>query len=161
MRRLLMTLVIVIMAMAFAVQAAAVEYEIPADIAQQIKEAYATGEEYTADELSIRSFGQHEGCWVFFMDGPFDYPSMEDTEEVAGKEFWYPSTQKLLVYRDGTILKLADAYEAGWLSDDGVAQLWEVYSTGNPKNGDGVGDAAVVLLLSVTGFALLLNKRRW
>ena len=161
MRKLLMTLVVVIMAMAFAVPAAAVEYEIPADIAQQIKETYAVDTEYAADELSIRSFGQYEGCWVFFTDGPFDYPSMEDTEEVSGLEFWYPSTQKLLVYRDGTILKLADAYEAGWLTDGAVAQLWQFYSDGNPKTGDGVGAAAVVLLLSATGFALMLNKRRW
>lgn len=139
----------------------AVEMEMPPEVEGQIKETYATGEEYTADELSIRSFGQYEGCWVFFMDGPFDYPSMEDTEEVSGLEFWYPSAQKLLVYRDGTILKLADAYEAGWLTDGAVAQLWQVYSDGNPKTGDGVGAAAVVLLLSATGFALMLNKRRW
>lgn len=159
MKRIILLLITSSLFLMCVLSASAAENEIPADAAQQIKETYAEGSDYTAEELSIRGIGQFEGCWVFFMDGPFSFPTEEITEEVAGKTFWYPTYQRLSVYRDGAILKLSDAYAEGWLSADGVAQIWEVYSAGNPKTGDPLGVVLLTMFAAATGCIWVCKRR--
>lgn len=136
--------------------------EIDPKVEQAFKEAYmAVDDDYAPEELSLRYYGQYDGCHVAFVDGPFDFPSVEWSEVVAGYEFSYSSGQRLWVLRDKEIESLTGAYEAGWLSEDAVDQLYSDYSSAaNPKTGDGISRPLAILMVSVLGLSALVWRKR-
>ena len=137
------------------------------EVALAIKNAYA--DQYAkdgcqAEELTLRYFGEYDGCHVAFIDGgPFDYTPMEAQDMVGGFPFDYVNGQKLEVYKDGQFLTLTKAFEAGWLSEETVGRLWNYYTNGIyelPKTGDAVLLPALWMLLSSAAALPLLLKRR-
>ena len=109
--------------------------------------------------MKVRYLGYYDDCYVGFVDCPmFDYAAVETVVTVGGFDFVYPNAQQLLVCRDGEIIDLSDAYEAGWLSDSAVARLWNYYTNGvyegNPNTDDGVW--SLVTLLMSSGAALMM-----
>lgn len=81
------------------------------------------------EDLSVRYYGEYDGCHVAFIDGgPYDYRTVLTEDVIAGYTFTYNNSHKLDVYRDGEILTLAEAYEAGWLTEEAVAQLHADYN---------------------------------
>ncbi len=80
--------------------------------------------------VELEYFGTYDGCVVAFIHlSGYDYLAMEDHVSTGGLVFWYGSSQRLTVYRDGSFLSLDDAYLAGWLTDDGLAQLHAWYKS--------------------------------
>lgn len=107
-----------------------------------LAEAYAGGilTQYDIGKISmchnfyvpeIEYYGEYDGCHVGFVkSGCLTYAAVLTTDRIAGKEFQYPDTQTLEVYKDGKLLTLTAAYDAGWLSDEAVARLWNYYTNG-------------------------------
>ena len=106
---------------------------IPSYLEYGIKSTYllqhVNDAQYTEEDLSIRYYGCYEGAHICFIDGIYEYSPMIKEEVLSGLAFRYPSSQKLMVYKDGDILELKTAYEAGWLSTDALSQLLEYYKT--------------------------------
>ena len=101
--------------------------EIPADVELAMKTAYQ--KRYADAAHSIRYYGCYDGAHVGFVDGNGEYGCAITKDVICGLIFVYPSTQKLDVYKDGEILKLKEAYEAGWFTADGLKQLLDYYKT--------------------------------
>lgn len=117
-------------------------------------------------ELQIEYYGEYDGCYVgFIYGGPDGYPDAELTVTLAGVAFVFPDYQQLLVCKDGQALNLDKAYEAEWLSDEAVQQLWNYYTNGiydeNPDTGDGrVLPAVAAAAVSCIALAYLPVFRR-
>ena len=93
---------------------------------------YVKDNNYTAQDLRIRYYGFYEGTYICFVDGMFGYLDVMEEEILSGLPFRYSSTQRLMVYTDGKILQLKDAYEEGWLSEIALKQLLEYYKLVHP-----------------------------
>lgn len=108
-------------------------YDAPvltSDVEDLIKSAFiaASSEEYGKDELRVEYYGEYEGAYIAFVDGPWDNNGMDGSEIVAGVEFRYrSSSRKLKVYKDGEKLSLQEALDAGWLSETSIHELWGYY----------------------------------
>jgi hypothetical protein len=49
---------------------------------------------------------------------------------IAGYEFFFPYLTwifPLIMYKNSAFLPMDDAYEAGWLTDDDVGEIWQLY----------------------------------
>lgn len=98
----------------------------PEDPQQAMKEAYA--KQYIVDgckaeDLSVDYFGEYEGCHVGYIGGFFAYTTALEYEEIGSVKFCFPSSDRPWVYRDGKLMQLSAAYEAGWLSDEAIGQI--------------------------------------
>lgn len=160
MRKLLFTLMILVLVIPVSVLAAELP-ELDPEVEQAFKEAYAEGQYFGPEELSLRYLGEYDGCHIAFVDGPFSFTCEEWSEVVAGYEFWHGSGQWFSVYRDGKVTTLEGAYEAGWLSEEAVGRFWnyrtnDVYE--NPKTGDGI--LAVVAVMTLCGATLVALRRK-
>ncbi len=85
--------------------------------------------EYT-ERISFREYATFGDMHVTFMDCPCHmYMDVIEQESLGECLFVYPSSQRLLVYREGDteFLQLKDAYQAGWFTDDELASLHEKY----------------------------------
>lgn len=110
--------------------------ELPVNVEQGMKTTYlnqyAAGENFTVDNLSIEYYGCYDGVHIGFIHGISDYPTVLMEEVIGGLTFRYSSGQKLLAYRNGELMNLKDAYEAGRLSYEALQQLLEYYKTVKP-----------------------------
>lgn len=82
----------------------------------------------TKKELSIVYYGDYDGAHVAFINGILYYTQAMTSETVAGFTFHYRTGQKLLVYFDGELMYLKEAYDKGVLSDEAVARLYRTYA---------------------------------
>lgn len=102
---------------------------------QEMKEAYmrqfVEEDDYSIENLSIAHYGEYDGCQVVFVNGYFMYLQALSGETVAGYNFRYSSSQKLLAYKDGTYQYLQEAYDDGWLSDEAIGELHAAYKQAN------------------------------
>ena len=90
---------------------------------------------YTTEDLSVVFYGDYDGAYVGFIDGIFAYTQALTSETVAGFTFHYVSGQTLLVFHDGQLMRLKEAYDQGILD---VADLEELHSRfgGNSQEGE-------------------------
>ena len=109
-------------------------------------------------------YGEYDGCHVAFIyGGPFNYPAEEMLYTIGGYTFRYPDHHQLDVYKDGQMMNLEKAYEAGWLSDAAVARLWNYYTNGvyeNPNTGDGVWMPVALLMASGAALLMIISRKR-
>lgn len=82
----------------------------------------------TKKELSIVYYGDYDGAHVAFINGILYYTQAMTSETVAGFTFHYKTGQKLLVYFDGELMYLKEAYDRGVLSDEAVGRLYKTYA---------------------------------
>ena len=102
------------------------------------------------------------------MDCPlFEYAEVETTVTIGGHDFVFPTTQQLLVCRDGKMLELEDAYAAGWMSDAIVHMVWVdyivVYCDGvdpNPNAGDIIWMPVALLMASGMALVTVVSRKR-
>lgn len=90
-------------------------------------EAFAKKYNCSAGGLSVDYLGAYHDCHVAFFDGPFFYTTAVVEQQIGEITFVYPDSQKLQVYRNGIVLELSEAYEAGWVSDEMLAQIHADY----------------------------------
>lgn len=82
-------------------------------------------EGYTLDDLSVIRIGVYDGCVAVWVNGPFDYNDAITTQRVDGLAFVYGSSHTIDLYRDGTLYKLPEAWEAGLLTRAALEDLHE------------------------------------
>jgi hypothetical protein len=81
----------------------------------------------TKNELSILYYGEYDGAHVAFINGIFSYTQAMTSEKVGKLTFHYNTGQRLLLYYEGELMYLPQAYERGILSDEAVAKLHRTY----------------------------------
>ena len=112
---------------------------ITLDIQQGMKQAflrqYVNDDRWTTEDLSIISYGEYNGAYVGFINGIFMYTQAFTCETVAGVTFRYNTGQKLLVYFEGELIGLQQAYDRGALT---VEALETIRNTLNPMSQDNV-----------------------
>lgn len=96
-----------------------------------LKQFVSKGEGSKKD-LSIIYYGNYDGAHVAFINGIFAYTQAMTSEKVGQYTFHYRTGQKLLLYYEGELMYLTQAYERGILSDESVAELHRVYE--KPSN---------------------------
>lgn len=103
---------------------------------KEIREKYNLPEEYvckvTTDDVNIRSYyGTFNGCSIMFVDSVCNggFLTWCESEIIAGYEFWYSSSQKLDVHRNGEFATLKQAYQKGWLTKKDIRDIYYYYNT--------------------------------
>ncbi len=107
---------------------------LDSNLAQEIIDAYLALYAKPDDQdasASLRTYGLFDGAAVTYVDcSLFAYPGIE-TEIVVGEYvFMYGSSQQLEVYKDGEFLDLDDAYTQGWISDESLARVYDLFTNG-------------------------------
>ena len=102
--------------------------EVEEAIKQTYLDTFETNDSIKTKDLSLRHYGCYDGAYVFFVDGPYGYMTMIRSEEIGSRTFLFPSSQELYVFKDGEIKALRNAYSAGWLSDEALADLHKSFS---------------------------------
>lgn len=95
---------------------------------------FVTDGQGTKEELNIVYYGNYDGAHVAFINGIFIYTQALTSEKVGNLTFHYRTGQKLLLYYEGELMYLTQAYERGILSDEAVAELHRVYE--KPSNAE-------------------------
>lgn len=90
---------------------------------KSMAKAYAEANGYDTEEISVDYLGAYQDCHVAYFHGPFGITQAVVEQQIGKITFVYPDGQKLHVYRDGEVLELSEAYEAGWVSDEILAQI--------------------------------------
>lgn len=107
------------------------EIDVPREVDMTIRQAYIdahglSGEYSEPWELGVRYYGYYDGAYVFdagnngmvlpWVTGPY-------RTRIGDLVFHFSQNQSLDVYKDGEVKGLKDAYKAGWLSDEALADL--------------------------------------
>ncbi len=101
---------------------------------KEFREEYNLPEDYvykfTVNDVNIREYyGTYNNCSIMFVDGiGKGYLTWCESEIIAGYEFWYSSSQKLDVYRNGEFATLKQAYEKGWLTKKDIRDIYYYYN---------------------------------
>ncbi len=106
---------------------------ISQDISSKIKMAYFESEHSISQAVNriwiSRYYGNYNGCEIVFLNEgatPKDsrsYGAVERHVKLAGYELVFPSEQLLLVYKDGKIYTLTDAYEDKLIDGDDIYEI--------------------------------------
>lgn len=79
----------------------------------------------TMEDLSVVRIGVYDGCYAVWVNGPFLVLNMLRTDTVDGLDFEYSTSHTIDLYRDGTLYKLPEAWDAGLLSRAALEELHE------------------------------------
>lgn len=105
---------------------------ITLDVQQGMKVAFlqqfVTEEGHTAAELSVSYYGEYGGAHVGFINGILMYTQALTSEMVGGVTFRYNTGQKLLVYFEGELMRLGEAYDRGILTKEHLTALHNAYA---------------------------------
>lgn len=94
---------------------------------------YAPDGDYTTKDLSVVYFGKYGEAHVAFINGIMVYTQALTSETVGGVTFHYNTGQKLLVYFDGELMGLGEAYDRGALTQE---DLLAIRNAHNPQPED-------------------------
>lgn len=128
MKKLLSILIAVMMCCAVTVTAfAATPDEAPAKDMQAIIKQAMLDHYYTdtkPTELEIRIVGGNENGSVYFEHtDDLNYPSVAYETQLGNYTYSYTAADELLVYNNGKIYTMKNAYESGIISDEGVTDI--------------------------------------
>ena len=130
MKKLLSILIAVMMCCAVTVTAfAATPDEAPAKDMQAIIKQAMLDHYYTdtkPTELEIRIVGGNENGSVYFEHtDDLNYPSVAYETQLGNYTYSYTAADELLVYNNGKIYTMKNAYESGIINDEDVADIAE------------------------------------
>jgi hypothetical protein len=91
-------------------------------------------EYYRESIWGLHYYGQYNGCEVVFLYTHGIENATSTSVPVAGYIFdiYGSNYQALAVYKDTRVLDIVDAYEAGWLTDKNVGEIWQIYNLIHP-----------------------------
>ena len=78
--------------------------------------------------MSVAYFGQYGEAHVGFINGIMMYTQALTSETIAGVTFRYNTGQKLLVYFEGELMRLGEAYDRGVLTQEHLIALHNAYA---------------------------------
>ena len=103
--------------------------KMSAALEAEIKEAYAKQYDEDPTDLSIEFVADlGDGAYAIFVDGPWQYPCMEEEHIVHGYLFWYSSGRTMDIYKDGAVYGLSKAYDQGVIDANQVLDLYLIYA---------------------------------
>lgn len=106
----------------------------PAAVKEAFLERYdVSPADGSADDLTVRYVAQTGDICAVFVDGIFDYLQVEVTETVNGLEFQFPDSQPLLLFRDGALYTLQEAFDSGLLNAIELQEIHDIYCTTGPR----------------------------
>ncbi|MCH5160821.1 MAG: hypothetical protein J1G04_02205 [Clostridiales bacterium] len=111
-----------------------VEFEhitVDADTVNEIKTAFY-GEDsdyYTSSKWGLEIYGEYNGAYAFYATDAAS-AAVVSCEVVDGLIFTYSCGMPMLVYSDGNIMRLQEAYDSGILSYDDLIDLSEKHEGG-------------------------------
>lgn len=84
---------------------------------------------------SMRCYAEVKYGYAVFVDcSDKTYPNNRTVETIAGYEFIYPTEQTLMIcFNWGEIVPLAEAFETGLLTEDGLKTIHEAYRAAFPE----------------------------
>ena len=97
---------------------------------REICEAYVAREnnpKLSASDLELEYYGEYDGAYALFVDGPWDYATVETEETVGGLVFKYSSYRYLNIYYNKNFYRLNEAFKQGIISIDNLKILHSVY----------------------------------
>ncbi len=102
------------------------------DLDAQIKAAFQekydiTDRGVSTDDLTVLYVAEYDGAYAVYVNGWFEYNQAICSDTINGLEFWYATSQKMLIYQDGTLYSLTAAFDQGVLDADAVASLYEIH----------------------------------
>jgi len=101
---------------------------IPAEVVAEMRAAYLEKpSSVDPSDLCFRLVLVSDDTYVLFVDGPFDHILVETLETIGLYQFWYPSSQTMYAYRDGTFCHLSEAYAWQWLDHEDLGLIHERY----------------------------------
>lgn len=82
------------------------------------------------DDYSIRCYGIFgDACAVFIDCKAVEYPAMDFEEEIDGLIFKYGSTQTLMIFSNGNLYRLNEAYTNSIIDFNSLNKLYDTYSS--------------------------------
>ena len=92
-----------------------------------LEQFYSDHEKFnvTEDMVKIWVYGTCDGCTVGYFGSNNGGLFVIDGEKVGSFYFRYPSSTKMLAYKDGVFKSMSEAYELGWLDDEAVANIYD------------------------------------
>ena len=86
--------------------------------------SYFDGPDGYVPDYSSTSYGKFSGCSVWVILGQ---AQVIDVQEVDGKKFIFSSSFNIFVEKYGEICDLKDAFEKGFLTNDDIAEIYEIH----------------------------------
>lgn len=105
------------------------------DISEKIKADYVKkhqSDEVTTDTLTLRFFGEFDGSYALFVDGPFVYLCVLTSETVDGVTINYSDSHHMTIYRDGEFYTLGEAFDAGYITHDDLVAIRNAHAEQKP-----------------------------
>lgn len=105
------------------------EDQVPELVQNRIRQDYCNLYGNLAlDDVRLRFMGVFEDVYVFFVDVKgMMYAEVINTENVGGFQFVYSCSQHMQVWHEGQFYSLAQAYDAGILSNEDIRLLYRDY----------------------------------
>lgn len=89
---------------------------------------FITEDGWTTGDLTVVYYGEYDGAHVGFINGILNYTQAFCSETVGGITFRYSTGQKLLVFSNGELMSLQEAYERDVMTKESLISLHKAYS---------------------------------
>ena len=142
------------------------------ELKNEIEKAYAVKyiqDEAAVTELRVTCVGEYDGMYFCKISDFWNFDPNEREEytfvTVGGLTFNKPGYRRIVIYSHGEILKLSEAWDAGWLSEAVLKQMHYDYYNGGPEVLPCTGDTTQILLviamlLSGSALAFLVLRKK-
>lgn len=147
------------------------DFVVPEEIERDMKEIFAAQQECDVELVRMSGvYGIYGSCYVVMMHifggdvGDFIWIN------VAGYDFLVETKHTYLVYREGELVTLEEAYNLGWLTENEIYDLWHYIEYEDmsyplddeeraPVTGDAVIPVAFAMLCALGGMLAMRRKR--
>lgn len=105
--------------------------ELKSKIVNDFAEQYGYKDEYIEQQkksVKIRAYyGTYSGCEAVLIQRSGGAADMIVNVDAAGFRFSFPDTSiTIYLYKDSQFLRIDEAYEAGWITAENVADIWNI-----------------------------------
>ena len=76
---------------------------------------------------SVDFYGKYNDYYVGMVVDEYNHNKVEDSVEIKGYKFEAFSYRKIYVFNDEKIYELKKAYKKGIISDENLAEIYEIY----------------------------------
>ena len=90
--------------------------------------------ELSREDVSIREYYTSLNGVEYFMIDSKEYEMTSRTETYGGYEFHFEDSNEILVFSNGTICTLGEAYEDGIVEEDALENVYDRHVYFNPDN---------------------------
>ena len=108
-------------------QAASLQ-DLDAQIKIAYQEKYPSGDrDISVEDLTVSYVAEFDGAYAVYVGGWFTYTEALCCDTVNGLKFWYPTSWKMLIYWEGTLYDLPDAFAEDALDAEDLQALYQIH----------------------------------